>query len=271
MPALEASLRDVLEFAVETAQLAGAFTLGHYNASTPVEWKSDRSPVTVADRGAEERIRARIDRRFPSHGILGEEFGEKPASAAIADPRGGGGRGAARWILDPIDGTYSFIHGVPLYSTLIGFEFAGEMLAGVIHMPALNETVYAARGLGCFCNGRRARVSDVSDLSHAALLTGGGKLFEKTGRLPLLERMIRACGIHRSWCDGYAYALVATGRAEIVLDPQMNIWDVAAVLPVVTEAGGTLTDWRGQTTHTAGETIATNGRLADAVMGIVNS
>ena len=128
-------LRDILEFAVESAQVAGAFTLGYFNASTPVEWKADRSPVTAADRGAEERIRARIEKHCPSHGILGEEFGEKPATD-----------GRARWILDPIDGTYSFIHGVPLYSTLIGYEYDGEMLAGVIHMPALGETVWLVPG-----------------------------------------------------------------------------------------------------------------------------
>lgn len=253
----EKQLRDILAFAVETAQLAGQLTLGYFNVGTPHELKADRSPVTAADRGAEQLLRKRITQAFPDDGILGEEFGAQP------------GRSPGRWILDPIDGTFSFIHGVPLYSVLIGYEFAGQMLAGVIHMPALHETVYAARGLGCWWNGRRARVSNVAELSQATLLTGGGKLFDKHGRTAAFERLRRACGNHRSWCDGYAYALVATGRAEIALDPKMEIWDAAALVPVLTEAGGTLTDWRGTTSHTAGETVATNGALLADVLRTV--
>jgi histidinol phosphatase-like enzyme (inositol monophosphatase family) len=247
-------LEDVLAFAVEAAQLAGAYTLGFYNAGTPHEMKADNTPVTAADKGAEERLRARIERAYPDHGILGEELGEKP------------GRAPGRWILDPIDGTFSFICGVPLYCNLVGFEWQGEMVAGVIHMPALGETVWAARGLGCWWNGRRARVSSVRDPAQARLLSAGTKLLATAGRLPAYERLRAQCYADRGWCDGYAYALVATGRAEIVLDPQMSIWDCAAVMPCVREAGGTFTDWRGNATHTAPEAVATNGHLFDAVM-----
>ncbi|MFO0838391.1 MAG: inositol monophosphatase family protein [Phycisphaerae bacterium] len=248
------NLREILDFAVDAAHAAGALTLGYFNVGTPHEIKSDSSPVTVADRNAERLLREHIAAAFPRHGILGEEFGEERG----AEP--------ARWILDPIDGTFSFIHGVPLYSVLIGFEWRGEVLAGVIHLPALNETVYAARGLGCYCNGRRARVSDVTTLDRATLLTGGGKMFDKTSRGPAFEQLRRACLNHRSWCDGYAYALVATGRAEIVLDPKMAIWDCAALLPCLLEAGGTFTDWTGRTTHDAAESIATTPALLPAVL-----
>jgi histidinol-phosphatase len=247
-------LQPILEFAVEAAQLAGSFTLGYFNAGTPHELKADRSPVTAADRGAEQFLRERIARAFPTHGILGEEFGEQP------------GRDPARWILDPVDGTFSFICGVPLYSVLIGFEWAGEVLAGVIHLPALHETVYAARGLGCWWNGRRARVSDVSDLSQARLLATSGKLIGELGRAAAYERLRDRCLADRGWSDAYMYALVATGRADIALDPIMNIWDNAACLPVVTEAGGTFTDWTGRTDHTAAEALATNGRLLPDVL-----
>lgn len=247
-------IQEILDFAVESAQLAGAFTLGHFNARTPVEMKANNSPVTAADRGAEELLRKRIERAYPRHAILGEEFGEKP------------GREPARWILDPVDGTFSFISGVPLYSVLVGFEWQREMLVGVIHMPALGETVYAGRGLGCRWNGRPAHVSDVSDLSQARMLSSGTKALYEHGRGPAFERLRGAVYADRAWCDAYAYALIATGRAEIALDPIMSVWDTAAVLPVVTEAGGTLTDWNGNTTHTAGEAIATNGRLFDAVI-----
>jgi histidinol phosphatase-like enzyme (inositol monophosphatase family) len=255
----EPNLSEILEFAVESAQRAGAFTLGYFDAGTPHELKADRSPVTEADRGAEQRLRARIERAFPTHGILGEEFGETR------------GREPARWILDPVDGTFSFIHGVPLYSVLIGFEWRGEVLAGVIHMPALHETVYAARGLGCWWNGRRARVSDVSDLSEATLLTGGGKMFDATGRSAAFDAIRRACRVHRSWCDGYGYALVATGRADVSLDARMNIWDNAALVPVLLEAGGAFSDWSGNQTHTGSDAVATNGRLHESVLRVLRA
>jgi histidinol phosphatase-like enzyme (inositol monophosphatase family) len=253
----ELQLREVLDFAVEAAQLAGAHTLGYYNTDTPVERKADHSPVTAADRGAEELLRRRIEAAYPTHGIVGEEHGTKTGTAA------------ARWILDPIDGTYSFICGVPLYAVLVGLEWEGEMAVGVIHMPALAETVYAARGLGCWWNGRRARVSAVDDLAQARLVYGGAKFLQQSRRGAELQRLLDACHKDRGWCDAYGYALVATGRAEISLDPVMNVWDTAALLPVITEAGGRLTDWDGTVTHTAPEALATNGRLHDQVLATI--
>lgn len=247
-------LREVLDFAVESAQLAGEFTLRYFRAGTAHEMKPDNTPVTAVDRGSEQLLRQRIEAQFPKHGIVGEEFGEKR------------GEVPARWILDPIDGTMSFISGVPLYSVLVGFEWAGEVLAGVIHLPALGESVYAARGRGCQWNGRPARVSDVADLAQARLVVTSTKLVYKHGRGPAFERLREACYTDRGWSDAYGYALLATGRADVVLDPVMALWDTAALMPVVTEAGGTLTDWSGTPTHTAPEAVATNGRLFQAVM-----
>ncbi len=247
-------LRDVLDFAVEAAQMAGAFTLAHFNSNVSYELKADNSPVTVADRGAEERLRSRIASAYPRHGILGEEFGEKPGATP------------ARWIIDPIDGTFSFISGVPLYSVLVGFEWEGEMLAGVIHLPALGETVYAARGLGCWQDGRRVHVSNVAELAEARLSATSTKLFEQRGCLDVYDRLRRACRADRGWADAYGYACLATGRVEIVLDPLMSVWDNAALLPIVTEAGGSFTDWSGRPTHLASEALATNGLLFDEVL-----
>lgn len=252
------ALRHILDFAVESAQLAGAFSLRHFNTSTRHEMKADNTPVTVADRGVEGLLRERIERAFPSHGIVGEEFGEKP------------GRDPARWIIDPIDGTVSFISGVPLFSVLIGFEWQGRMLAGVIHLPALHETVYAGRGMGCSWNGRAAHVSAVTDLAAARMCVTSVKLIYQHGRGAAYERLRDACYADRGWCDAYGYALLATGRAEIVLDPIMSLWDTAALVPIVTEAGGTLTDWTGHADHTRPEVIATNGVLFDAVMALIH-
>ncbi|MBL8878199.1 MAG: inositol monophosphatase family protein [Phycisphaerales bacterium] len=263
-----AQLREILAFARDAAIAAGEFTLRHFHRDVSIEYKADQSPVTIADRGAEELLRERIARAFPSHGILGEEFGETR------------GRDPARWILDPVDGTYSFVRGVPLYCNLIGFEWQGEAVAGVIHMPALGEMVVGARGLGAsWCvrgshgggsrggwTERPARVSDVRELSQACVIATGVKNQYKFGRGAIWERVMHACQADRGWSDGYAYALLATGRVEVVLDPKMAIWDTAALLPVVTEAGGTITDWTGRPTHDGGEAIGTNGHLLDHVM-----
>lgn len=255
----EKDLRDVWEFAVEAAQLAGALTLGYFQTNTPIELKADRSPVTAADRGAEELLRKRIEKAFPRHGILGEEFGEKP------------GEVPARWILDPVDGTYSFISGVPLYSTLIGFEWQGEVVAGVIHLPALKETVYAARGLGCWWNGRRARVTDESDIAKARVSCTNPKLFVSQGKTGAFDALRDTCADMRGWADAYGYACLATGRVEIVVDPIMNIWDNAALLPVVQEAGGVFTDWSGSPTHKNPSAVATNGKLHDAALKLLQT
>ncbi len=250
-------LPELLDFAVTIAEDAGALTLEHFHAAVTAERKPDNSPVTVADRNAEKLLRNRIETVYPEHGIVGEEFGEKPAL------------GPARWILDPIDGTISFISGVPLYSVLVGLEWEGEMVVGVIHMPALRETVSAARGLGCRWNGRPARVSDVTSLANARLIVTGTKQLYQQNRGDAFERLRDAVSCDRGWSDAYGYALLATGRAEIVLDPLMAIWDVAALVPVVTEAGGTLTDWTGKQDHTRPEVIATNGHLCEDVMRAV--
>lgn len=247
-------LRDILEFAVESAREAGRLTLGYFNVGTPHELKPDNSPVTIADRKSEELLRKRIERAFPKHGILGEEFGETVGS----EP--------GRWIVDPIDGTFSFICGVPTYSVLIGFEWAGEMLAGVIYLPALDEIVYAARGLGCRWNDGPARVSQVSELSQARVSITSLKTTIRRGRYEAYRRLLDAVADDRGWPDSYAYALLATGRVDIVADPIMNIWDTAALLPIVTEAGGRLTDWNGTATHTAPEALATNGLLHEAAL-----
>ncbi len=244
----------ILDFAVESAHLAGSFTLGHFRAGTVAELKTDNTPVTVADRGAEELLRTRIAAAFPDHGIIGEEFGETP------------GRVPGRWILDPIDGTVSFISGVPLYSVLMAFEWAGEPVVGVLHLPALGETIYAARGLGCRCNGRPAHVSDVRELGKARLVLTSAKLMYRHGRGRQYERLLAACQLDRGWSDAYGYALLATGRAEVVLDPVMSVWDTAALVPIVTEAGGTVTDWAGRRTHTSQDVLATNGHLLQAVL-----
>jgi histidinol phosphatase-like enzyme (inositol monophosphatase family) len=250
-------IRHLLDFAQELAWQAGKITLAYFGTGVVPEIKADLTPVTIADRQAEERLRTMIAARFPDHGILGEEFGEANPGARY------------RWILDPIDGTKSFVQGVPLYGVLVGLERDDEPIVGVCFFPALNEIVAAGRGEGCTLNGRRAQVSNVVQLADAVLVASDTRSFEEHGRGAAYRELEQRVKFGRTWGDCYGHVLVATGRAELMLDPIMNSWDCAALLPIVQEAGGTFTDWNGVATIHGGNALSTNGLLFDEVMQIV--
>jgi histidinol-phosphatase len=247
-------LKRLMDFAVQLARDAGAITYQHFKGSFVAERKADNSFVTIADREAERLIRKTIEDSFPDDAILGEEEGEKTGATN------------RRWIIDPVDGTYSFVHGVPLYGVLIGLEIDDEPALGVVNLPALNEIVYAAKGLGCFWNGERARVSSTHSLDQALLLATDFGTCEQYGFGMAAENLQRQVHARRTWGDCFGHVLIATGRADIMLDPIMNVWDCAALLPIVEEAGGTFTDWHGTRTINGGNAISTNGLLFDSVM-----
>jgi histidinol-phosphatase len=259
--------REELDGAMEAAWAAGRVTLRWFQAGVAAERKADGSPVTVADREAESVMRDVLRRRFPGDGILGEEAGEE--AGAEPGERGTDGSGR-RWILDPIDGTRSFVRGVPLYGVMVALEADGEPVVGVLHFPALGETVAAARGLGCRFNGRVCRVSETDRIEDATVVTSGDSPSDDPRARALLGLGDRA-DTFRTWGDCYGYALVATGRADAMLDPVLNIWDAAAVRPVIEEAGGVFTDWDGTPSHDAGHAIGTNARLAAAVRAAVRT
>ena len=246
--------------AVEIAEAGGAITLQYFQAGAAVERKADRSPVTVADRECERVMREMLADRFPGDGVLGEEAGEET------------GFSGRHWILDPIDGTRSFVHGVPLYGVMVALVVEGRVPVGVLHFPALEETVCAARGMGCWWNDHECRVSERATLEEALIVTSGDAGMSDDPRLAArvaaLRRLAGQAGTFRTWGDCYGYALVATGRAEAMLDPVVKIWDAAAVRPIIEEAGGVFTDWDGEASHTSGHVIATNQALADEVRGI---
>jgi myo-inositol-1(or 4)-monophosphatase len=252
------ALRELLDFAIEIAHEAGRSTLAYYQTGIEIETKTDLSPVTVADRGAEALLRDRIGRRFPDHAILGEEYGLTGSAGA-----------ACRWILDPIDGTQSFVHGVPLFSTLIGLEVDGAASVGVVYFPALDEMVCAATGLGARWNGRPCRVSTTATLDRATFCYTAVDGFLENGRRTALDRLLDATRTHRGWGDAYAHALVATGRADLAVEPIMNIWDNAPLLPILAEAGGRFTDWTGAPRIDGGDAVSTNGVLHDAVLSLL--
>ena len=255
-----------LEFATKIAREAGTQTLKLFrSAGLDIEHKADGSPVTLADRQAEELLRQRIAQQFPDDAILGEEWGPSTGSSGY------------QWVLDPIDGTKSFVSGVPLYATLVAVLQQDHPQIGVIFAPAAGEMVYACRGRGCWhtvddglpC---QARVSQVSRLEEAVFLTTSVKSFtteRARDARSVFDQLQSACRVTRTWGDAFGYLLVATGRAEVMIDPAMNLWDAAALQPVIEEAGGKFFDWRGQATVHSGETVATNAALAEQVLAVL--
>ncbi len=251
-----------LEVAVAIAREAGDVTLGYFcRDNYQVETKSDASPVTIADREAEQHLRRRIQAAFPDDAIMGEEFGAKDGTSGY------------RWILDPIDGTKSFIRGVPLYGTMVAVEHDGRGIVGAISFPPLGEMIYAEVGSGAWhqrgdAEPQRAKVSGKRTLAEALFVTTAVEGFLPQRRRGAYQALEQAALLTRTWGDCYGYLLVATGRAEVMIDPLMSIWDAAALQPILTEAGGTFTDWKGEPSIHNNEGVATNGHVLEEVLAI---
>ncbi|MCA8983651.1 MAG: inositol monophosphatase family protein [Planctomycetaceae bacterium] len=257
-----------LEFALEAASQARELILGYYqNRDLAIDSKHDSTPVTEADRGAELLIRRLLDQDFPEDGVLGEEFPEKP------------GKNRFRWILDPIDGTKSFVHGVPLFGCLIGLEEVDEheerrCVAGVCGFPALDEVVYAAKGSGAWWKIRDnapipARVSQVDRLEEACFCTTNAARWEALGLSRPYNELSTRVKLTRGWGDCFGHMLVATGRAEIMVDPVLSAWDAAALLPILEEAGGHFIDRQGRATIYSQNGISVNGNLKEELLRIL--
>lgn len=249
----------LLEAVQEAARIAGGVALRRYRTALEVRSKSDGSPVTIADHEAEVAVREWITRCFPEDGIQGEELG-------IVRPHA-----VRRWVVDPIDGTKTFVRGVPLWGTLVAVVEQTQVLAGAAFFPAIDEIIAAANGEGTWWNGSRCAVSVVDRLDRATVLTTDEKFSDSDARRTAWRRMSEAAEVSRTWGDCYGYLLVATGRAEVMVDPVMAAWDSAAFLPIIEEAGGVFTDWSGTRTAFGGSAIATNAALATETRALIHS
>lgn len=248
----------LLEAVTDVARAAGAVALRHFKSVLTVEQKADGSPVTVADRSAEQCARDWIRARFPDDGLLGEELGAVRQGAR------------RRWIIDPVDGTKSFVRGVPLWGTLVAVCEGDEVLAGAASFPALDELVCAAVERGAWWNGARCSVSTVSRLSDATVLTTDQRFARTPERVEGWRRLASRASIARDWGDCYGYCLVATGRAEVMLDGILADWDTAALFPVIREAGGVFTDCAGRHTPFGRSAVATNAALAAQARAVLD-
>jgi histidinol-phosphatase len=246
----------VREAAVEAAREAGALALRYFAGSFEVSVKADRTPVTQADREAEEAIVARLAAAFPDIGFLGEEFGAR-------------GPQARRWIVDPIDGTKNFVRGIPYWATLVALEEAGEVTLGVVHAPATGDLLWAQRGRGAFANGRPLRVSAVDDLAVATLLHSSLGDFLSGPHWAGLRRLAEHAERTRAFGDYFGYTFVLRGQAELMVEAGLKPWDLAPFAILFAEAGGRLTDFAGQPTIYSGSALATNGRVHAAALALL--
>lgn len=251
-------LLPYLDFISDIAYRAGRITLGYFNAGVRPDYKADDTPVTAADRAAEIFIRGELEKNFPTHAILGEEYGET------------GSKGSSmRWIIDPIDGTKSFMRGIPLYAVLIGLEIDGVVKVGAAYYPGTDEMLCASEGGGAWWNGRRAHVSDVSSMARAWVCFTNTRNMSKHGRAEAWERVNACAYAARGWSDAYGYLAVATGRAEAMLDPIMAIWDCGPFPVILKEAGGYFGSWDGRDGHLYQEALACNLALLPEILRLV--
>jgi len=251
------SAKQLLEAAAEVARVAGEAAVRHFRATLEVETKADGSPVTRADREAEQAARAWLAARFPEDGVTGEEFGETRPGAR------------RRWFLDPVDGTKSFVRGVPLWGSMVGVVEDGVVAAGAMAFPALGEAIAAARGEGCWWNGARCRVSAVTDLAAATVLATDERFTRDVRKKSAWDALAARASVARSWGDCYGYLLVATGRAELMTDGVLHPWDAVPLVPIVEEAGGVITDWTGGPAGFGAGAIATNAALSRAARDVL--
>jgi histidinol-phosphatase len=254
---MDAEWRNRYEVGVQTAQRAGQLALDYFDTELKVELKQDKSPVTRADREAEAMLRTNLLRAFPNDGFLGEESGAAAGSSGF------------RWIIDPIDGTKNFVRGIPLWATLVGLEYKGEMIAGVAYVPVLEQTYRAMRGDGAYRDNRRLRVSAVDLVSEAQVFYSSIAWFSKVGRDEAFLDLVARTSRQRGFGDFYGFVLVAQGAGEIMVEQGVHAWDLAALKPLVEEAGGRFTDWNNVPTIHRPDVIASNGLLHDEVVRIL--
>jgi histidinol-phosphatase len=254
---MNADWRTRYDLAVDAARKAGGLALSYYESTFEIEHKADKSPVTIADKQAEELIREMVAKAFPTDGFLGEEFGDQFGSSGF------------RWVIDPIDGTKSFIRHVPLWATLIGLEYQGEQIGGVAHIPVFGMTYHSLRGAGAYMNERKIRVSSVANLADSLMCYSSINWFAKYGREKSFIELASRTQRQRGYGDFYGFVLVAEGAAELMVEHGVNPWDIAATKAIIEEAGGRFTDWDDNPTIHRPDVVASNAKVHAEALAIL--
>ncbi len=252
-------LEELLDFSINLMKKSHRITLKYYDKKISHKLKKNKTPVTKADFKCEDYLISKIKSQYPGHDILSEERGEHNNKSDF------------KWIIDPIDGTRNFMRKIPFWGTLLAVEWEGEVILGVISMPAIDEFIYAAKGMGCRYNGKKVKVSKISSLSDSYLIYGGLEYILKQPRSDNFLTLARQCLYTRGFGDCHGHSLIINGRAEIMLDPFVAPYDVAPVKICIEEAGGILTDFKGNDTIYSGNVLVSNGRIHDEVIKVLNS
>ncbi len=250
-------ITELKEFIGLLADASGKIIRKYFRTELNIESKSDKSPVTIADKNAEEEMRSLIEKNFPEHGILGEEFGEVNPDAEY------------KWILDPIDGTKSFICGTVTFGTLIALLKNGKPIIGAINQPVLNEFLIGDNETAEL-NGRKVGVRKCESLSEAVFLTTDHLNIAEYQNIDKFEQLMKSVKLYRNWGDCYGYYLLATGYADIMIDPIMSVWDSMALIPVVRGAGGVITDYKGGDPVTGNSIIAAAPEIHSLIVELLN-
>lgn len=251
------NLTEFKKFIYYLANISANIIRPYFRTGMNIEHKEDKSPVTVADKNAEEAMRKVIIEEYPEHGIVGEEFGSYKENAEY------------KWVLDPIDGTKSFICGVLGFGTLIALLKNDEPILGAINQPILNEFLIGDNNT-TFINNKPASVRNCNDISEAVLLTTDHINIEKYHNLEKFEKLIRKVRLYRSWGDCYGYYLLATGFADVMIDPIMSFWDTMALIPIIKGAGGIITDYKGDDPANGSSIIAASPGIHSQVLKWLN-
>lgn len=254
---MNSELIELKKFCKSLTEVSGDNIRKYFRNDISVESKSDDSPVTIADKSTEEKLREMIMKEYPEHGILGEEFGKHNDGAEY------------QWILDPIDGTKSFICGAVTFGTLIALMKNGKPILGVIHQPILNEFMIGDNET-TLLNDKIVKIKDVDSIEKATLLVTDHLHFEQYKNLENFEKLMRKVKMYRQWGDCYGYYLVASGFAQIMIDPIMSVWDTMALIPIINGAGGIITDYHGNDPVVGNSTIATTPNIHKQVVEILN-
>lgn len=252
-------LSQDLEFAIDVCQDAGKVALMHFRHGVEVSMKPDNTPVTLADKDCEKLIRQRISKRFPADSILGEEEGDSPGCS----------KAGRKWIIDPIDGTYNFARGIPIFSILLALELEGNIVAGVVHNPARDELYYAEQGCGAYLNGQPLKVSKVSRVEDSQFLFGGPNRLIEQGLWDGVTRAIQKSYRQRGLGDYLNFAYVFEGKAEATIEVGLYAWDLAPMKIIVEEAGGRFTDLDGGNSVYKGNCLVSNGKVHDAFLDLL--
>ncbi len=250
-------LEQFKKFAAQLAKESGEIIRSYFRTPISVESKYDSSPVTIADKKAEELMRKKIISEFPDHGIIGEEFGDLNPNAEY------------KWILDPIDGTKSFICGTVTFGTLIALVKNNEPILGIIYQPILKELL-VGDNLTCKLNGAKVKVRECKNLSEAVLLTTDHLNIKKYQNIEKFNSLLEMVKLYRNWGDCYGYYLLATGYADIMIDPIMNVWDLMALIPIIEGAGGTITDYHGNDPVKGNSIIASSKKIHKNIINLLN-